>query len=152
MRINTYKALVHGTVIKEIQRDHRWYLNPGFSFHSWLTLDNVLILTSALSFVKWVWKYLLHRISGKVKWDNICTEHYYVVWLLSHVQLITPWTTRLLCPWDSPGKNAEVGCHFLLQGIFLTQGSLSPTLAGGFFTTEPTGKPCDEYKASIIGW
>ena len=30
---------------------------------------------------------------------------------------------RLLCPWDSPGKNTEVGCHFLLQGIFLTQGS-----------------------------
>ena len=23
--------------------------------------------------------------------------------------------TRLLCPWDSPGKNTEVGCHLLLQ-------------------------------------
>ena len=31
--------------------------------------------------------------------------------------------TRLLCPWDSPGKNTGVGCHFLLQGVFLTQGS-----------------------------
>ena len=31
-------------------------------------------------------------------------------------------TTRLLCPWDSPGKNTGVGCHSLLQGIFLTQG------------------------------
>ena len=30
---------------------------------------------------------------------------------------------RLLCPWDFPGKNTGVGCHFLLQGIFLTQGS-----------------------------
>ena len=30
--------------------------------------------------------------------------------------------TRLLCPWDSPGKNAGVGCHFLPQGIFPTQG------------------------------
>ena len=28
---------------------------------------------------------------------------------------------------DSPGKNTEVGCHFLLQGIFLTQG-LNPRL------------------------
>ena len=28
----------------------------------------------------------------------------------------------LLCPWDSPGKNTGVGCHFLVQGIFLTQG------------------------------
>ena len=31
--------------------------------------------------------------------------------------------TRLLCPWNSPGKNTGVGCHFLLQGIFSTQGS-----------------------------
>ena len=31
--------------------------------------------------------------------------------------------TRLLCPWDFPGKNTGVGCHFLLQGIFSTQGS-----------------------------
>ena len=28
---------------------------------------------------------------------------------------------RLLCAWDSPGKNTGVGCHFLLQGIFPTQ-------------------------------
>ena len=35
--------------------------------------------------------------------------------------LVTPWTVA--CPWDSPGKNAGVGCHFLLQGIFLTQES-----------------------------
>ena len=31
--------------------------------------------------------------------------------------------TRLLSPWDFPGKNTIVGCHFLLQGIFATQGS-----------------------------
>ena len=30
--------------------------------------------------------------------------------------------SRLLCPWDFPGKNTGVGCHCLLQGIFLTQG------------------------------
>ena len=28
-----------------------------------------------------------------------------------------------LCPWDFPGKNTGVGCHFLLQGILLIQGS-----------------------------
>ena len=32
-------------------------------------------------------------------------------------------TARLLCPLDFPSNNTEVGCHFLLQGIFLTQGS-----------------------------
>ena len=37
--------------------------------------------------------------------------------------LCDPMDTRLLCPWDSPGKNTEVACHFLLQGIFPTQGS-----------------------------
>ena len=31
--------------------------------------------------------------------------------------------TRLLCPWDSPGKDTRVGFHSLLQGIFPTQGS-----------------------------
>ena len=42
-----------------------------------------------------------------------------------HAGLTTP--ARLLCPWDSSGKNVGVGCHFLLQGIFLTQG-LNPGL------------------------
>ena len=39
--------------------------------------------------------------------------------------LVTSWTVacRLLCPWDSPGKNTGVGCHFLLQGLFPTQES-----------------------------
>ena len=32
------------------------------------------------------------------------------VWLF-----VTPWTTRLLHPWDFPGKRTGVGCHFLLQ-------------------------------------
>ena len=27
------------------------------------------------------------------------------------------WLTRLLCPWDSPGKNTGVGCHALLREI-----------------------------------
>ena len=31
--------------------------------------------------------------------------------------------TRILCPWDFPGKNIGVGFHFLLQGIFLTRRS-----------------------------
>ena len=34
-----------------------------------------------------------------------------------------PQLARLLCPWNPPGKSTGVGCHFLLQGIFLTQAS-----------------------------
>ena len=40
--------------------------------------------------------------------------------MVSHVQLfVAPWTvaTRLLCPWNFPGKNTGAGCHFLFQGI-----------------------------------
>ena len=52
--------------------------------------------------------------------------------------------TRLFCPWDSPGRDTQVGDHALLQGIFLTQGLnlslMSPTLAGGFFTISATWK------------
>ena len=29
---------------------------------------------------------------------------------------------RLLCPWNSPGQNTGVGSHYLVQGIFPTQG------------------------------
>ena len=31
--------------------------------------------------------------------------------------------TSLLCSWNFPGKRTGVGCHFLIQGIFPTQGS-----------------------------
>ena len=43
-----------------------------------------------------------------------------------------------------PGKNTEVGCHFLLQGISPTQRSnlsVFAASAGGCFTSEPVGKP-----------
>ena len=65
----------------------------------------------------------------------------------SHVQLfVSPWTVAYQAPLSMglPYKNTGVGYNFLLQGIFLSQGSnLSPTLAGGFCTTEPPGKPMD---------
>ena len=45
---------------------------------------------------------------------------------LTHVQLFATSKTvptKLLHPWDFPGKSTGVGCHFLLQGIFPIQGS-----------------------------
>ena len=53
-----------------------------------------------------------------------------------------PWPARLLCPWDSPGKNTGVGCQNLLQGIFLTQ-VLNPSLLhwqAGSLPLVPPGK------------
>ena len=52
------------------------------------------------------------------------------VCVLSHVQLFaTLWTVAHQAPlsMDSLGKNTGVGCHFLLQGIFLNQ-DLNPCL------------------------
>ena len=37
--------------------------------------------------------------------------------------LCNPIDCALLCLWNFPGKNTGVGCHLLLQRIFLTQGS-----------------------------
>ena len=62
----------------------------------------------------------------------------------SCVQLFV--TPRLLCPWDSPGNNTGVGCHFLLWGIFPSQGSnpshfcLLPWQVGSS-PLAPPGKP-----------
>ena len=49
-------------------------------------------------------------------------------------------STRLLCLWDSPEKNTGVGCHALLQGIFLNQGS-NPLVQHCRQILEPLGKP-----------
>ena len=70
---------------------------------------------------------------------------YVVVSSLSRVQLFyNPMDCsppRLFCPWDFPGQNTGVGCHFLLQGIFQTQDwTHIYCIAGGFFTAEPPRK------------
>ena len=51
--------------------------------------------------------------------------------------------TKLLCPWDSPGKNTGVGCHFLLQGNLPNSGikPRSPALQADSLPSEPSGKP-----------
>ena len=61
---------------------------------------------------------------------------------------------RLLCPWDSPGKNTGVGFHILLQGIFPTQEwnlcllCLLPWQAGSL-PLAPPGKPKDRLNDSM---
>ena len=57
---------------------------------------------------------ILHLVST---WFGLVTK--------SCPTLVTPWTIARQAPlsMDSPGKNTGVGCHFLLQGIFLTQES-----------------------------
>ena len=56
------------------------------------------------------------------------------------------YSARLLCLWDSPGKNTRVGFLALLQGIFLTQGSNPSVLCLLYWQVDslplvPPGKP-----------
>ena len=70
----------------------------------------------------YVWYSLVY-----IFWSHLAVV---VVQSLSHIRLLWPHgleLSKLLCPWDFPGKNTGVGCHFLLPGIFLTQG-LNPCL------------------------
>ena len=66
------------------------------------------------------------------------TPHNLFAYLLNrfvHVQLFTaPWTVpaRLLCPWDFPGENTGIGCHFLLHVISL---HAENTRLGGEYTS-----------------
>ena len=66
-------------------------------------------------------------------------------------QLCLTFGDPVVCPWDYPGRNTGVGCHFLLQGIFPTQGSNLHLLGRlhcrqifffFFFAAEPLGKLC----------
>ena len=62
------------------------------------------------------------------------------------------WPTRLLRPWDFPGKSTGVGCHFLLQGIFPTQGS-NPGLLNCrqmLLPSEPPGNPNETIRAAFF--
>ena len=60
-------------------------------------------------------------ITSGLMWEHACM----------HAKLLqsclTLCSTRLLCSWNSPGKDTGVGWHALLQGIFPTQG-LNPHL------------------------
>ena len=73
----------------------------------------------------------LYRLLQDVEYSSLC--HTVSCVMLTHsvtsdsLQPFGLWPARLLSPWHFSGKNIEVGCHFLLQRIFLTQG-LNPCL------------------------
>ena len=62
---------------------------------------------------KWIFKYYPSKFFEKVK----------VLVTQSCLTICDPMDCRFLCLWNFPGKNNGVGCHSLLQGIFLTQES-----------------------------
>ena len=64
--------------------------------------------------------------------DDLCRKH-------TRIGVSACSVTKLLYPWNFPGKNTGVGCHFLLKGLFLTQGlnlHLSPCQADSLPTAQ----------------
>ena len=64
--------------------------------------------------------------------------------------------TRLLCPWDSPGKNIGVGCHVLLQCMKLKSESevvhLCPTLRDPMDCNLPGSSIRGIFQARVLEW
>ena len=78
--------------------------------------------------------YLIRRCSCSVVSDSLGAHGLQPAWLL--------------CPWDSPGKNTRVGCHYPLQGIFPTQGS-DPKLLHWQADSLPLAPPGKLIKSSV---
>ena len=64
--------------------------------------------------------------------------------------------TRLLCPWDSPGKNTGVGCHFLLQCMKVENESevaqSCPTLSDPMDCSLPGSSIHGIFQATVLEW
>ena len=64
--------------------------------------------------------------------------------------------TRLLCPWDSPGKNTGVGCHCLLQCMKVKSESevaqLCPTLSDPMDCSLPGSSVHGIFQARVLEW
>ena len=64
--------------------------------------------------------------------------------------------TRLLCPWDSPGKNTGVGCHFLLQCMKVKSQSevaqSCPTLSDPVDCSLPGSSVHGIFQARVLEW
>ena len=69
---------------------------------------------------------------------------------------MTPWTVacQLPCPYGFPGRNAGVGCHFLLQGIFPTQASNPglPHCRQTPYTLSHQGNPTTKIWKTVADW
>ena len=63
---------------------------------------------------------------------------------------------RLLCPWDSPGKNTGVGCHFLLQCMKVKSESevaqSCPTLSDPMDCSLPGSSVHGIFQARVLEW
>ena len=79
--------------------------------------------------------------------------------LLSHFSRVRPHIrqpTRIPCPWDSPGKNTGVGCHFLFQCMKAKSESevtqSCPTLSDPMACSLPGSSVHGIFQAGVLEW
>ena len=89
--------------------------------YTWIKLE--LFLITLYSRTLSLWKIWLSNM-----WSDFQVDTFLKVVLLCSVALVISnslqshglWSTRILCPWNFPGKNTGEDCHFLLFGIVPT--------------------------------
>ena len=101
----------------------------------WGRMDTCISMAESLSCSSETITTLL--ISYAYEVTSVMSDSFATLWTVDH------WG---LCPWDSPGKSTVVGCHDLLQGMFLTHGSNQCFLCllhwqAGSLPLVPPGKP-----------
>ena len=84
-------------------------VDPGQFFLAVSIIDHIPVTSVLLSGYVCVWVCVCVCVSHPVISDSLWPHRL--------------WPTRLLYPWNSPGKNTGVGCHSLFYGFFLTQAS-----------------------------
>ena len=92
-----------------------------------------------------------------ISWRDLCCCWAVAKSLQSCLTLCDPTDpTRLLCPWDSPGKNTGVGCHFLLQCMKVKSESevaqSFPTLSDSVVCSLPGSSVHGIFQARTLEW
>ena len=142
---------------------------------SFIHLANIFFLTPNQQSINnslfgWIftWQYQpvqrrIPDLSSKLSLPQGCRHSVLLLLLLlpscfSRVRLCaTPWQpTRLLRPWDSPGKNTGVGCHFLLQCVKVKSESEAtqscPTLSDPMDCSLPGRSAHGIFQARVLEW
>ena len=90
--------------------------------YHWATLEAPMSWHFSLFLILYLTAYYFYlnlNVSSLCKWLPFLNERVIVTQLCPTIyDPVGLLSARFLCPWNSPGKNTGVGCHFLLQGCF----------------------------------